>query len=141
MRELNSRFDVTRKSSVYSSKSVGFDGADFLNLVIEAHTDLAPAEVVQTLEEIHALAGRVRDSERFASREIDIDLLMYGQLCSNDRKLKLPRDDVLRYGFVLLPLAEIAPDLLHPESGRTMASYQAEMAAREVTTRVTELVM
>jgi 2-amino-4-hydroxy-6-hydroxymethyldihydropteridine diphosphokinase len=131
---LHGCFEVVRESSVYSSKSVGFDGDDFLNLAMEASTTMPPHEVVDELEKIHALAGRKRSGKRFASRELDIDLLLYDALILDSATLKLPRADVLDYGFVLLPLCEIAPDLVHPVSGRTLADHLLELPglARDV---------
>lgn len=140
-RELRRRFHVTNTSSVYSSKAVGFDGDNFLNLVIEAHTEIPPEDVLCQLEEIHKLAGRERDEQRFASRELDIDLLLYGQVCVRNPRLTLPRDDVLEFEFVLLPLAELAPDLVHPVTRRTIADHCRDLAPGSRQATVTELVL
>ena len=115
--ELRERFGSIQLSRVYRSAAFGFDGEDFLNLVAACDTDLAPAEIVRQIEEIHALAGRVRGPDRYTSRPLDVDLLMYGDRVDPDPALRLPRSDVLRHSFVLGPLAEIAPDLVHPVTG------------------------
>jgi 2-amino-4-hydroxy-6-hydroxymethyldihydropteridine diphosphokinase len=130
MRELRRRFDVCNQSSVYRGPAVGFVGDEFLNLVVEVKTDASPEEVVRELEEIHRLAGRTRNSSRFCARELDIDLLLYDQLVRSDGCLELPRSDVLHYAFVLVPLAEIAPALVHPENGRCMSEHLSEYMAR-----------
>lgn len=130
MRELRRRVDVRKLSSVYRNKSVGFDGDDFLNLVIEACTDSSPREIVAVIEDIHSLSGRLRDGKRYSSRELDIDLLLYDQLIVDEDKLQLPRRDILRYAFVLVPLAEVAPDLVHPVSGRSIGDHKAELDLR-----------
>lgn len=117
IRELRKRFGDLQLSRVYRSTALGFDGDDFLNLVVACDTDLAPAEILRQIEEIHVLAGRLRGPDRYTSRPLDVDLLIYGDLVDPSPALRLPRDDVLRHSFVLGPLAEIAPDLEHPVTG------------------------
>jgi 2-amino-4-hydroxy-6-hydroxymethyldihydropteridine diphosphokinase len=137
--ELRRRFDVTGQSSLYSSKPVGFEGDNFLNLVVQASTQGSPREVVQQLEEIHELVGRKRGGSRYAAREIDIDLLLYGQHRLDSDGLTIPRRDVLEYGFVLLPLCEVAPDLVHPVTHKTMADHQREFCSDHVVAKVSDI--
>lgn len=73
--------------------------------------------VRQTLADIETAHGRKRGGPRFASRTLDLDILLYGQLVRHDKDLDIPRDDIGKYAFVLGPLAEIAPALSHPETG------------------------
>lgn len=131
VRELRWRFGELELSPVYRSAPVGFDGPDFLNLVAGLDTDEAPDGIQWQAELIHDIVGRERQSDRFGSRPLDIDLLLYGDLVVDEPRLKLPRADVLDYSFVLRPLAELAPGLVHPVTGRTMADHwQAFDAAR-----------
>ena len=123
VRELEKRFQFVRLSPFYRSAAVGFDGEDFLNAVALVRTTKTAGDVVAELEEIHKLAGRERGETAFLSRSLDIDLLLYGDLVSEESRV--PRDDVLAHGFVLGPLADIAPELVHPVTGRTIAAHWA----------------
>jgi 2-amino-4-hydroxy-6-hydroxymethyldihydropteridine diphosphokinase len=102
VRELRERFSVQKISTVYRSKALGFAGADFLNMVVSIETKISPTVLCGQLEQIHELAGRRRQSEKFIARTLDIDLLLYDQLVVNEAPVRLPRKDVLQYSFVLL---------------------------------------
>ena len=121
LRELERRFGKLDRSSVYQSKAYGFDGDDFLNMVVGLDTKLLPIEVYDQIEEIQRATGRDRVVRGYLSRTLDIDLLLYNDLILDQAPIQLPRSDVLRFSFVLGPLAEIAPKLTHPETGQ---SYQ-----------------
>lgn len=108
-------------SSVYRNQALGFDGDDFLNMVIGFNTDATPQSINDFLQQVHDRAGRPRNSAGFVSRTIDLDLLLYDDQIIDTDELRVPRDDINHYGFVLGPLAEIAPDLRHPSNGHTMA--------------------
>jgi 2-amino-4-hydroxy-6-hydroxymethyldihydropteridine diphosphokinase len=123
VRELRKRFSVQKISSVYRSKALGFEGADFLNVVTSLDTELTPHDLCMEVELIHELAGRRRRPEKFVSRTLDIDLLLYDQLVLDEPPVRLPRKDVLQYSFVLKPLAEIAPDYRHPVTGKLISDH------------------
>ena len=127
--ELRRRFTLQALSSVYRSKSLGFDGDDFLNAVACIETDKTAQELFAELEDVHDLANRERNSDRFGSRTLDIDLLLYDQQVISSPPVNVPRSDVLEYSFVLRPLAEIAPDLVHPVTGRAMRQHWSEFDA------------
>ncbi len=112
-------------SRVYESAAVGFPGAAFYNLVAGFESQLAPAELNRRLRAIEAAHGRERAGPRFAARTLDIDLLTYGDRVGHFDGLELPRDEILKYAFVLGPLAEVAPGERHPVDGRTYAELWA----------------
>lgn len=112
-------FGVLRLSPVYRNKPVGFDGDDFLNMVVAFDTDLGVDDIAVELERIEAASGRERGGEKFGPRTLDIDLLLYGSEITRQGEHDLPRDEITRYAFVLRPLAELAGEKKHPGSGRT----------------------
>ncbi len=119
-RRLAERFGSLSMSSVYRTKAVGFDGDDFLNLILSFSTDLDVHTVIACLDEAEVRAGRARSAESFVPRTLDLDLLLYGQQVLDESAVRVPRADILQYAFVLAPIAELAPDLRHPVDGRTM---------------------
>ncbi|MEJ2172850.1 MAG: 2-amino-4-hydroxy-6-hydroxymethyldihydropteridine diphosphokinase [Woeseiaceae bacterium] len=121
--QLRQRFGELELSTVYRNRSVGFDGDDFLNMVVGFESEASPAAIQTEIERIHALAGRQRGEAKYASRTLDIDLLLYDDLVTEVPGLRLPRPDVLEYGFVLRPLTELAPEMAHPVTGRTMLEH------------------
>ena len=118
---LASQFGEVRLSPVYESEAVGFDGAAFYNLVAEIHTDMPVGALAEVLRDIESAHGRRRGEKKFSSRTLDIDILTYGNLCGEIDGVQLPRDEILKHAFVLLPLVDLAPDARHPESGKRYA--------------------
>ncbi len=122
IKELEEAFGPLVVSSIYESEAEGFEGPPFHNLVVAFDTELAVEEVYEALKKIEQCHGRGPGSRKFASRTLDLDLILYDDLVLNDPesgKHMLPRDDILRYAFVLEPLAEIAPEGRHPVLGKT----------------------
>jgi 2-amino-4-hydroxy-6-hydroxymethyldihydropteridine diphosphokinase len=116
---LKERFGELIISPVYESKAVGFEGDNFLNLVVGIVTDLLPQELNAVLRKIEEDQGRLRSAEKFSPRTLDIDLLTYGEQVISQDNLQIPRDEILRYAFVLRPLADVAANECHPQTGRT----------------------
>ena len=129
IRELRDRYGELQVSAVYRSEAVGFEGDDFLNLVASFESEASPRAICEEIELIHNLAGRERDGGKWDSRTLDIDLLLYNDLVVDERPVRVPREDILEYSFVLRPLAELAPDLVHPVTGKTMLEHWQEFDA------------
>ncbi|MDZ7751887.1 MAG: 2-amino-4-hydroxy-6-hydroxymethyldihydropteridine diphosphokinase [Gammaproteobacteria bacterium] len=106
-------------SPIYEARAVGFAGNDFLNLVVAFDTDMGAEALHEALRAIEDAAGRRRGGPKFADRTLDLDLLLYGDEVRDDDDLELPRPEILRYAFVLRPLADIAPDTKHPVAGQS----------------------
>lgn len=118
---LQTHFGALMLSSVYESEAVGFDGDNFFNLVAAFETSLPVGELSVLLKKIEDDNGRCRTGPKFSGRTLDIDILTYDRLCGQIDGVKLPREEILYNAFVLLPLAEIAPELSHPETGESYA--------------------
>lgn len=129
IRELRRLYGELAMSPVYRSASYGFKGADFLNLVVRFESEDSPLEICEHIELIHNLAGRCRGSDKWESRPLDIDLLIYNDLIIEERPIRVPRDDVLKYSFVLRPIAELAPNHRHPVTGKTLLAHWQEFDA------------
>ncbi len=118
---LADRFGTIEISSVYESEAVGFDGTNFYNLVVGIECDLPLAELSAWLKQVEDDNGRDRSGPRFSGRTLDIDVLTYGNLDHPQGGVQVPRDEITENAFVLLPLAEIAPDQSHPVLKQTYA--------------------
>ncbi len=109
-------------STVYKNRAVGFDGDDFLNLVVGLQTEQSITDFVDNLHRIEAAQGRARNTEKkFSSRTLDMDLLLYGSEVFHTDTISIPRDEITRYAFVLQPLFELIPDYYHPVEKCTIA--------------------
>ena len=113
-------------STIYESKAVGFDGSNFLNLVVAGKTDLKIGDLSDRLKKIEDDNGRKRNGPKFSPRTLDIDILLYGEFVGVEAGVKLPRDEILQNAFVLLPLTELAADQLHPELKKTFSQLWNE---------------
>lgn len=101
-------------SSLYTTDPVGYEAqAQFLNGVTAIQTSLSPLSLLHTLKDIETAVGR-KHRIRWGPREIDLDILIYGDVYLQTEELVIPHPEMHLRGFVLVPLAEIAPDLVHP---------------------------
>lgn len=112
---------VVKASSLIETDPEGVTAqAKFLNGVIELRTALGPVELLRGLQGIEDELGRVR-TERWGPRTIDLDVLLFGDAVVHEAGLDVPHPRMAERGFVLVPLAEIAPDAVDPVTGRTAA--------------------
>ena len=115
---LNLLFEVTY-SGIYQTPAEGFTGGDFLNSVCKFKSDKKPNEIRRTLKSIEEKMGRTTSQKGMSNRVIDLDLILYGDMLINEDGLEIPSSDIENYKFVLEPLAEIAPDYIHPALKKT----------------------
>ena len=112
---------VIAKSAVYETEPWGnTNQPGFLNLALGVDTQLSPFELLETVLEIERMLGRIRH-EKWGSRLIDIDIILYGdEIITVDDQLQIPHSEMQNRKFVLEPLAEIAPNLIHPILRKTI---------------------
>ena len=115
-------------SPVFESKAVGFEGPDFFNLAGIFYSDFEAPDLVTQLREIEAKLGRTRDGSVMGSREMDIDLLLYGDQILYAQGIDVPRHEILECAHVLKPLSLIWPDQRHPVNGLTYSELWRAMA-------------
>ncbi|HEY9088231.1 MAG TPA: 2-amino-4-hydroxy-6-hydroxymethyldihydropteridine diphosphokinase, partial [Anaerolineaceae bacterium] len=115
---------VLRASPIYETPPWGYaDQPTFLNQVVQAETSLPPLDLLAYLKELERTLGR-KPSFQNGPRQIDIDILLYGAEVLNLPQLVIPHPRMHERGFVLVPLADLAPDLIHPVLGRSIRDLQ-----------------
>ena len=117
---------VVRASSLYESEPLGNAKTWFVNSVIEVETDLGPDVLLKKLKAIEEAMGRKRvKGKRWGSRIIDLDILLFDQDVIDKRTLKIPHPEMHKRRVVLLPLAELAPQVVHPQLGQSVSTMLA----------------
>jgi len=117
---LSAEFPGLVASRAWSNRAVGFEGDDFINLVLRFPAMLPVASLVERLKAVERAGGREPGVPRWGPRTLDLDLLLYGTLTGRHGGARLPHPDLSTRAWVLGPLAELAPDLRHPVSGIPM---------------------
>jgi 2-amino-4-hydroxy-6-hydroxymethyldihydropteridine diphosphokinase len=115
-----------RFSHAYRNKAVGFDGPDFINMVVAFRAPESIEELLVKLRQIEEMCGRPRNSPKWASRAMDLDVLMFGSHIEKTADFTVPRPDLLKRPYMLGPMAEIGADVLHPTAGKTIGELWAE---------------
>lgn len=112
-------------SDIFESASAGFKGNDFYNVGVNATTDLSIVDVISVLHTVEDKQGRDRSQPKFSNRGVDLDLVLYDEVI--DEVYNLPRDDILKYNFVLAPLAQLNAEGVHPIEKKNYALLSATM--------------
>jgi 2-amino-4-hydroxy-6-hydroxymethyldihydropteridine diphosphokinase len=113
-------------SRAYRNKAVGFDGPDFINMVLGFQSDDPVETVLKRLRDIEVICGRPRNSPKWASRAMDLDVLLFGSRVEKTDDYTLPRPDLLKRPYMLGPMAEIAPAVMHPTLHKSIAELWRE---------------
>jgi 2-amino-4-hydroxy-6-hydroxymethyldihydropteridine diphosphokinase len=118
---------VVISSSIYQTEPWGFHSdEEFLNMVVKTETDMAPIVLLERILSIESVMGRVRGPEHFSSRLIDIDILLYEDMIINEENLKIPHPLLQDRRFVLVPLCQLAAELIHPVLKKTYGELLEE---------------
>lgn len=129
--------DLVRVSSLYDTEPVGeVEQPNFLNAALVVDTELDARTLLWNLMLIEKRLGRVR-AQRWGPRTIDLDLLLYGDELIEDDDLRVPHPEIIRRSFVLVPLVELEPRLVHPGTGETLVAHLNRLGARPLVKRGT----
>lgn len=123
---------VLRESTIYETPPWGFtDQPAFLNMVVEAETSLTPRALLDYLKRREEALGRVKNF-RYGPRQIDLDILFYGDVVYEDERLQIPHPRLHERAFVLVPLNDLVPDLMHPVLGKGVKSLLSDVETDEI---------
>ncbi len=120
-------------SPIYQSIAVGMDGPDFLNAVVHAQTNQGIPSLLLLLKNLEKVQGRIKQKSSFSNRTLDVDLLLFNDECIDTPGLTLPRPEILNMGFVLVPLVDLAPKLIHPTAKKTMEQLLQDLQSTDAT--------
>ena len=129
LNKLESNFKDITVSSLFESPAEGSVVSNFYNVRVNAETKNNINDVVNILHDLENFLGRERSLPKFSSRIIDLDLVLYNDVIDED--LKVPRRDILKYAFVLAPLAELNPEDIHPQKGITYLNLWKEFQSNK----------
>ena len=129
---LSQKVTLEKVSSIYETEPIGYkEQPFFLNLVCQIGTNLSPEELLHLAKAIENEMGRVPSFPN-APRLMDIDILLYDDQIINSQDLTIPHPDMTDRAFVLVPLVEIAPGVIHPQAGKTIAELAASAAGNSI---------
>ncbi|MGE0826238.1 MAG: 2-amino-4-hydroxy-6-hydroxymethyldihydropteridine diphosphokinase [Candidatus Binatia bacterium] len=120
---------IVKRSSLYESEPIGDAKNWYVNGVIELETEFSPEQLLSRLQSIERAMGRKKTAKtkKWSSRKIDLDILLFDNYIVDTRTLKIPHPEIQNRRFVLLPLSELAPQLIHPRLGVSIASLLSSL--------------
>lgn len=117
---------VSAKSLVYETQSWGYEGMNYLNMVLQVNTSLSPEKLLLAIQKIEASLGRVKTIGRYTDRPIDLDILFYENEVLNVDNLVIPHPRIQDRLFVLAPMMDVDPDFVHPVLNKTIMMLREE---------------
>jgi len=127
---------IISRSSIYQSKSWGFDSNDFYNLCLLIDTDIVPKSLLVNLKKIEKSMGREDIDGSYSDRFIDIDILFYDNIITDSEDLKIPHPKIEIRKFVLVPMLEIADDYLHPILNKTIKELNNDCSDQDIPLKI-----
>lgn len=127
---------IVKVSSFYETEPVGYEDQDwFINAVAQTETSFSPQEILKIFKEIEQKIGR-EESTRWGPRKIDLDILFYDQLVYKSNDLIIPHPKLHERAFVLVPLAEINKELIHPVYNKSVSTLLSELKTTKKVTKI-----
>lgn len=127
---------IISRSSIYESKSWGFDSNDFYNLCLLIDTDIVPKSLLINLKKIEKSMGREDIDGSYSDRFIDIDILFYDNITTDSEDLKIPHPKIEIRKFVLVPMLEIADDYVHPILNKTIKELDNDCSDQDIPLKI-----
>ena len=127
---------IISRSSIYQSKSWGFDSNDFYNLCLLIDTDIMPKSLLINLKRIEKSMGREDVDGSYSDRLIDIDILFYDNITTDSEDLKIPHPKIEIRKFVLVPMLEIADDYVHPILNKTIKELNNDCSDQDIPLKI-----
>lgn len=137
--KLKQHFTSIVTSPIYETEAVGFEGENFYNLVVSFKSTLSHKQIETILKQIERDSGRVKKLEKFSARTLDIDILLIGDEILLAQGINIPRDEIIKYSFVLKPLKDIAKNLIHPLTQKTILSHWHDLKKQKKTTKLVKI--
>ncbi|WP_029523202.1 2-amino-4-hydroxy-6-hydroxymethyldihydropteridine diphosphokinase [Persephonella sp. KM09-Lau-8] len=127
-----------KQATIYESKAIGYENQpDFLNTAISGYTDLSPEELLKFIKQVEEQTGRIKRF-RWGPREIDIDILFYGNLVLEKENLIIPHPRIHERDFVLKPLCDLEPEFIHPVLKKTIKELLNNLQEKSIIGKITK---